>query len=117
MFFATAGDDITISSTTGSISFNGNAVVAANYTDEAVGLVIQMNNTSSTFNVNTDGGAISLTGNGGNSGNDFGLGIRANNIANSIKIGDINTGKIKFFNEFITNNCTIYNRRCKYRNI
>ena len=96
MFFATAGDDITISSTTGSISFNGNAVVAANYTDEAVGLVIQMNNTSSTFNVNTDGGAISLTGNGGNSGNDFGLGIRANNIANSIKIGDINTGKINF---------------------
>lgn len=96
MFFATAGDDITISSTTGSISFNGNAVVAANYTDEAVGLVIQMNNTSSTFNVNTDGGAISLTGNGGNSGNDFGIGIRANNIANSIKIGDINTGKINF---------------------
>ncbi|KHJ37930.1 autotransporter-associated beta strand repeat [Pedobacter glucosidilyticus] len=89
-----SGDDVTITSTTGNISLYGDAAVASTLAGEAVGLVVQKESTSSFLNINTDGGEILIRGNSGNTSDDLGLGFRAANIANSIKIGDSNTGNI-----------------------
>lgn len=88
------GDDITISSTTGNINMFGDATNASAYVGEAVGLVIQSDNVAGLTRINTDGGAISITGSSGNTGNDFGSSYRGANIAGNITIGDANTGNI-----------------------
>ncbi|MFN4915058.1 MAG: autotransporter-associated beta strand repeat-containing protein, partial [Sphingomonadales bacterium] len=88
------GDDITISSTTGSITMFGDATNASAYTGQAVGFVIQSDNVAGLTRINTDGGAISITGSSGNTGDDFGSSYRGANTAGNITIGDANTGNI-----------------------
>lgn len=88
------GDDISISSTTGSISSVGNSTVSAALAGEAVGWVIQNGATNSFTSIATDGGAITISGISTNTGDDIAIGLRANNIANNIVIGDANSGDV-----------------------
>lgn len=88
------GDDISISSTSGNITMYGDAAVSAALSGESVGLVVQNTATICYTSITTDGGAITLSGNNLNSGDDFSLGLRANNIINNLLIGDANTGDV-----------------------
>ncbi len=88
------GDDISISTTTGNITSLGNALSSAAFSGEAMGWVVQNSATNSYTSITTDGGAISISGTSGNSGDDFSLGLRANNIVNNLLIGDANTGDV-----------------------
>lgn len=88
------GDDISITTTSGNITSHGDATVSAGYAGECVGWVVQNSATNSITSITTDGGAITLSGTNANSGDDFSLGLRANNIANNLLIGDANTGDV-----------------------
>lgn len=88
------GDDISISTTTGNITSLGDATVSAAISGEAMGWVVQNTAINSYSSITTDGGAISLSGTSGNTGDDFSMGLRANNAVNSLIIGDANTGDI-----------------------
>jgi hypothetical protein len=88
------GDDVTITSTSGNITLYGDATSAAAQTGEAVGFVIQSDNTTGLTRINTDGGTITITGSSGNTGNDFGATYRGANTPGNITIGDANTGNI-----------------------
>jgi gliding motility-associated-like protein len=94
MIIGDYGDDVSISSTTGKISFYGDGTVSSTSGSEALGFVAQINNIGSFINVNSDGGAINFKGISTNVLDDLGVGFRPRNVLNSIKIGDANTGTI-----------------------
>jgi VCBS repeat-containing protein len=101
------GDDVTISSTSGNIELLGNASNAALQSGEALGLVIQLRGGVNSFaSLTTDGGTITLEGISANLANKQGLVLRPKDVANSIVIGDANTGDITFKTGSLQNTST-----------
>jgi hypothetical protein len=88
------GDDVTITSTTGDITLNGDATNAAGFSGEALGFVIQSNDPTGLTQITTNGGNITIIGKSSNAGGNFGAALRSGNAVGNIAIGDANSGNI-----------------------